>query len=95
MNQLLSVCGLLCNDCGYFSRECNGCYAVRGQTFWAKQIMPEKICPLYKCAVIDKKYNNCGECPELPCKKFTDLKDPDISDERHKKSISERISRLK
>jgi hypothetical protein len=56
--------------------------------------MRDKLCPLYKCATIDKRYKNCGQCAELPCKKFTDLKDPNISNEQHHKSINERVSRL-
>jgi len=40
-------------------------------------------------------YNSCGQCSELPCNKFIDLKDPEISDEQHYKSIDERASRLK
>lgn len=95
MTQTLSACGLLCDKCNYFSIDCQGCYIVKGSTFWAREAMPDKICPLYLCSVIDKKYNNCGECPELPCQKFIDLKDPNISDEQHNKSIDERVSRLK
>lgn len=95
MNKIISACGLLCEDCDYFNNDCQGCYIVKGSTFWAKEIMPDKICPLYKCSIIDRKYNNCGQCSELPCQKFIDLKDPNISDERHNKSIDERVSRLK
>ncbi len=95
MNQILSACGLLCNECNFYNTSCNGCYAVKGSTFWAIKTVPDKICTLYKCAVIDKKFNSCGQCAELPCKKFTDLKDPNTSDEQHQKSIGERVKRLK
>jgi len=81
MNQILSACGLLCDKCEYFDNHCGGCYTVKGSTFWAKEAMPDRICPLYKCSVIDHKYNHCGQCVELPCKKFTDLRDPNISEE--------------
>ena len=57
--------------------------------------MQDKLCPLYQCAVIDKKYKHCEQCVELPCKKFNDLKDPNISVEQHNKSINERVLRLK
>ena len=95
MRQILSVCGLLCNECHFFDTECQGCYAVEGKTFWAKASSPDTFCPLYKCAVIDNNYNSCGQCSELPCNKFIGLKDPEISDEQHYKSIDERASRLK
>jgi hypothetical protein len=96
MNQILSACGLLCNECNYYiNNTCQGCHMVKGSTFWAQESMPDKICPLYKCAIIDKKYKNCGQCIELPCKKFTDLKDPNITDEQHIQSVNKRISRLR
>ena len=94
MDQILSTCGLLCNECDYFNNACQGCHAVKGATFWAKE-MPDKLCPLFKCSVIDRKYSSCGQCAELPCKKFTDLKDPNISEEQHVKSINERVARLR
>jgi hypothetical protein len=95
MDQLISTCGLLCDKCNFYKKNCEGCHAVRGSTFWAKNIMPDKICPLYTCSVIDKKFNGCGECGQLPCAKFFDLKDPNISEEEHRKSIDERVSRLR
>lgn len=94
MDKILSVCGLLCNECQYLN-NCQGCHIVKGSTFWAKDIMPDKICPLYTCAVVENRYDNCGQCGKLPCGKFNDLKDPNISEEQHKKSIEERAARLK
>lgn len=95
MNQLISVCGLLCNTCDYFNKNCQGCLTVKGTTFWSKDAMPDGLCPLYKCAIIEKKYQSCGQCADLPCSLFTGLKDPNITDEQHKKSIAERVKRLK
>ncbi|MDI6783986.1 MAG: DUF3795 domain-containing protein [bacterium] len=95
MGPMISACGLQCDQCNYFGKTCQGCYAVQGEPFWAKEMMPDKLCPLYKCAIIDKKYTDCGQCPELPCKLFNDLKDPSISEQEHIKSINERVSRLK
>ena len=95
MKQLLSACGLLCDKCHFFNKECSGCYSVKGSTFWAKAMMPNQICPLYKCSIVDKRCENCGQCLELPCKIYTELKDPNITDEEHKKSIQERVNRLK
>lgn len=95
METILSVCGLLCNECRFFTEPCPGCHAVKGATFWASKAMPHGICPLYYCASNEKKYRNCGECSELPCKKFMDLRDPDITEEEHARSIRERVGRLK
>jgi len=92
---LISACGLICNDCPFFNNPCLGCFQVKGQTFWAKDHTPEGICPLFKCSVNERKFQNCGECPELPCQKFIDLKDPNISNEEHMLSITKRVNILR
>ncbi|HCU22617.1 MAG TPA: hypothetical protein DF698_06995 [Candidatus Atribacteria bacterium] len=94
MNQVLLVCGLVYNECEYFKTKCQGCYAVQGSTFWAKE-MPGKICPLYQCAINDNQLSSCGQCSQLPCKTFTEFKDPNLSDEQNEKSLIERVTRLK
>jgi len=95
MTQVLSVCGLLYDQCEYFNSSCTGCQAVQGSTFWAQEAFSDKICPLYQCSVMDKGYSHCGQCPELPCKNYTDLRDPNISEEEYNQSIKERVSRLR
>ena len=68
---------------------------VKGSTFWAKEMMPGKVCPLYDCAVNKKAYPGCGKCSELPCKLFLDMKDPALSDEVQTKSVEIRVERLR
>jgi len=92
---ILSVCGLICNDCEFLGKSCNGCVEVKGSTFWAQEMIPDKVCPLYNCAVNVKNYNHCGSCEELPCKLFLEMKDPDLSDEEHMESINVRVRRLR
>lgn len=92
---LLSVCGLTCNECEFYNTSCTGCQNVKGSTFWALEMMPEKICPLYDCAVNRKAFNNCGDCPDLPCSMFLEMKDPSLSDEEHQVSVRKRVSALK
>jgi hypothetical protein len=92
---ILSACGLLCDECEFYNKTCTGCINVKGSTFWAKEMMPSKVCPMYDCAVNKKGYKNCGDCSELPCKLFLDMKDPNCSDEEHRKSIGVRVSRLR
>jgi hypothetical protein len=94
MEKILSVCGLLCNECKHYKKECNSCHVIRGSTFWAKEMMPDKVCPIFKCCFINKKFINCGQCKDLPCKIFDELKDPNLSDEQHHESIRERVIRL-
>jgi hypothetical protein len=91
---ILSACGLKCDECEFFNKTCTGCISVKGSTFWAKEMMPNKTCPLYDCSVNNKKLRNCGDCSELPCKMFLDMKDPNSTDEEHQKSIQTRVAAL-
>lgn len=93
--KILSSCGLLCNECEFYSMQCPGCYRVKGAPFWAAEHTAEGICPLFKCAVVEKKFKSCGECPDLPCELFVRMQDPNTSDEEHQKSLKERVARLK
>ena len=92
---ILSACGLICDHCEFFNNTCDGCISVKGSTFWSKEMMPDKVCPLYNCAVNTKKYKNCGPCSELPCKMYREMKDPDSTDEEHQKSLITRIAALR
>jgi hypothetical protein len=91
----VAVCGIQCEACPHFGKPCAGCYAVKGKTFWAVEHVPAKICPLFQCSVNEKKHRHCGECAQLPCKTFRDMKDPSWSDEEHQKLLKERVERLK
>jgi len=86
---------LVCDECEFFNKTCTGCINVKGSTFWAKEMMPSKVCPMYDCAVNKKGFKDCGGCPELPCKLFLDMKDPDSTEEQHKASIGIRVGRLR
>jgi hypothetical protein len=92
--QIISACGILCNECNFFGKECSGCNQVEGKPFWTSEYKIE-VCPLYNCSVNDKNFKNCGECAELPCKTLRGMKDPNSTQEEHEKSIIERVNRLK
>jgi len=91
----ISACGLDCSDCEFYEKTCAGCYAVQGATFWAQEMMPDKVCPLFKCAFHDRGYESCGDCDELPCAMFLNMKDPALSDEEHERMIKVRVERLR
>lgn len=91
----ISACGLLCEECEFFNKTCTGCYNVKGSTFWALEMMPEKVCPLFNCAVNEKRFINCGGCPELPCKMFREMKDPGITDQQHEEYLIKRVALLR
>ena len=92
---ILSSCGLKCDECEFFNKTCAGCHNVKGSTFWAKEMMPSKVCPLYDCAVNQRKYKDCGQCAELPCGTFLQMKDPNSTDEEHQKSLGIRVALLR
>lgn len=92
---ILSTCGLKCDECEFLGKTCSGCKAVKGQTFWAKEMMPTKTCPLYDCAVNQRKYNDCGDCKELLCELFLKMKDPNSTEEEHQESLKKRVAILK
>ena len=92
----ISACGINCEECPYFiSGTCQGCVRLKGEPFWTKEMTPKGVCPLYDCAVNDKGFKNCGGCADLPCQLFLEMKDPDMSDEDHQKSIQTRVLRLR
>lgn len=92
---ILSACGLKCDECEYFNKTCAGCHKVAGSTFWAKEMMPSGVCPLYDCSVRKKGYRDCGDCAELPCGLFVQMKDPNSTEEEHLKALGARGSLLK
>jgi hypothetical protein len=92
---ILSACGLICDECSFFGKECVGCKIVKGQTFWAKEMMPDHTCPLFNCSANVKQLNDCGSCAELPCAMFRKMKDPNSTEEEHQLSLVQRVDRLK
>jgi hypothetical protein len=91
----ISACGIRCDVCEFFNKSCTGCIHVKGSPFWAKEMVPGGVCPLYDCSVNSRGYKSCGECSELPCQMFLEMKDPNSTDEEHKKSIEIRVLRLR
>jgi hypothetical protein len=95
MNINLSLCGCECGECAYLlNSQCAGCEAIKGKAWWTRHI-GEDVCPVYHCAVLEKKIGHCGRCAELPCRLYYDLKDPAITDEEHLKGITVRANKLK
>lgn len=91
----ISTCGLICDECEFFGKKCNGCKEVKGQTFWALEMTPTKTCPLYDCSVNQRIYKDCGGCSELPCNTFVTMKDPNSTEKEHQESLKKRVAILK
>ncbi len=95
MVKIISICGADCAECKFYLNLCNGCVKDKGQPFWCADIFEDKTCPIFKCAIHEKKHNHCGECDKIPCNIYFELKDPESSEEEHKKSIHKRVEALK
>lgn len=54
-----------------------------------------EVCPLHDCCHNQKKLEHCGVCGDLPCSKFLELRDPNMSDEEFEKSLDSRRKELK
>ncbi|HPJ12919.1 MAG TPA: DUF3795 domain-containing protein [Caldisericia bacterium] len=90
----LTVCGANCSSCPELKQCGKSCNEHEGKPFYI-QYEEEEVCPIYQCAVLRNGYQNCGECPELPCEIYYDWRDPDVSEEDHAKGIEKRTGRLK
>ncbi|MCL2492284.1 MAG: hypothetical protein FWE87_06045 [Coriobacteriia bacterium] len=98
----LAPCGISCecipelgNKPCPLKEQCGGnCHEVQGKPFYVKDFGVE-LCPIYDCAVNKKGFDTCAPCEDLPCQIYIDWKDPEMSEDDHLKSISERTKVLK
>ena len=88
------VCGIFCGNCVYLNKDCQGCGYEQGKPFWTG-MMPAKICPLFNCCRNNQNLEHCGLCDDFPCKTFLELRDPNLSDDEFKHSITLRQNELK
>jgi len=90
---MLCVCGATCDGCRELGKECAGdCNQIQGRVYWAKYVNAE-VCPVYQC-VEQHHLGSCGQCPDIPCHLWRELKDPSMSEEAQQKSIRERVKLL-
>lgn len=94
MNKVFGACGCICSDCRIFEVECMGCHAIEGKACWLHEVGLD-ICDFYECSVIERNLIHCGECEKIPCEKFWMNKNPNWTDEQHKKIIEDRTALLK
>lgn len=82
-SEMMAYCGTYCETCEWKEKmNCKGCKAHAGEVFWGS-------CAIAACA-IEKGFNHCGECTELPCEKLVGaFTDPEHGDN------GERLTNLK
>ena len=62
---MMAYCGTYCETCEWKEKaNCKGCKLQASNMFWGK-------CKIAICA-IEKNFQHCGECIELPCQKLED-----------------------
>ncbi|MDY6843980.1 MAG: DUF3795 domain-containing protein [Thermodesulfobacteriota bacterium] len=91
--KLAPPCGLLCKDCDYLHKQCEGCGHMKGKPFWITETNMH-ICPIYDCCRNTKQLEHCGLCEYLPCQVFVELRDPSLSDKEFYKSLQNRKEKL-
>jgi len=90
----LSPCGVKCKECP-LAEKCGGtCHDLAGAPFYVKDFGLE-VCPIYDCAVNKRGLETCATCDELPCQIYSDWRDPEMTDQAHLDSITERVKTLK
>ena len=93
MEKKISCCGTVCSDCEYYPAECRGCGEIKGKVFWL-EYTGESCCDIYECCIIQRKYEHCGQCGELPCRRY-DREDPTKTKEENEANHAMQIKNLK
>lgn len=88
-----TICGLWCDNCEHFEKDCQGCSEMGGCVFWTEYADTDS-CPVWTCCVEEKKLPHCGYCDEMPCERYTRFHDPDMSDEETRISLQKQKAEL-
>lgn len=81
-----TVCGMYCDECDHYEKDCQGCDEVEGSTFWTEYVDIES-CPVYDCCVNKRKLTHCGHCNEMPCERYFRFRDPEMTEEDAKRTL--------
>ncbi len=76
---LPAVCGLFCGSCTYLGNRCGGRDNVKEKPFWT-ELIGIGTAPVYDRCVNTRHYGRCGECSELLCDNYHQVKTRVISD---------------
>lgn len=93
MRKIISCCGVVCSECGYFASECDGCPAVKGKVFWL-EYTGEEVCDIYDCCMKVKGLVHCGQCPQLPCERY-EREDPTKTAEENSEDFRKQLEQLR
>lgn len=91
--RVVSCCGVVCSECGYYPGDCRGCSPIQGRVFWL-QFTGGDVCDIYRCCVEEKRLAHCGKCPGLPCGRY-DREDPTRSHEENEAELKGQLALLR
>jgi hypothetical protein len=93
LREFPTVCGLWCDECNHFEKDCQGCSNAEGCAFWADSVDVE-ACPVFVCCNQEKGLPHCGFCEELPCERYFRFFDPDMNEEERTAALQKQITEL-
>ncbi|MCA1916429.1 DUF3795 domain-containing protein [Methanospirillum hungatei] len=91
--EIPTVCGMYCDECDHFERDCPGCDESDGSVFWT-EFADTDVCPVHECCANEKQFAHCGLCDEMPCEKYYRFRDPDVSEEEAAKMLEKQKENL-
>lgn len=77
---IINPCGTYCGDCEDYGVVCDGCRNRNGKPIWYNLYSKNEPCSYYSCS-LEKNYHDCSQCNEVPCSKFFEYPDPNMSDD--------------
>jgi hypothetical protein len=77
---------LNCGNCAYMKDGCCGCNAEKGMPFWCR-FASVSVCPVYACYANERCLEYCGLYEEMPCGRFTLIKDPNMTEEQDRECL--------
>lgn len=76
----INPCGTYCGNCEDYGVVCDGCRNRSGKPIWYHLFSKKEPCSYYTC-VKKNTYHDCSQCQQVPCSKFFQYPDPNMSDD--------------
>lgn len=76
----INPCGTYCGDCEDYGVVCDGCRNRDGRPLWYALFDKEETCGYYSCTK-EKGLHDCSQCTKMPCAKYFEYPDPNMSDD--------------
>jgi len=91
--EIPAVCGMYCDECDHFEKDCPGCDESDGCVFWTEYVDAD-VCPVQECCTNVKHLAHCGLCDEMPCEKYFRFHDPGVSEDEAKEMLKKQKETL-